>query len=173
MIIAQYNINQSKKKINVQEQSMQRQYHSQGKIRMIYATENPANIHVIRAITCCTVITWCWTVGLSISLLVIKSSDQSCTIGMILSKIHLISLGCPRHSIALQCIYAWPTGQNRGLKQQSFTIWWTMDQVLSLDMLLWNCLMWNVELRAKLFICMCVCGCVCVCIVSKMVIRTI
>ena len=42
-------------------------------------------------------------------LLVNRSSDRSCTRGKILSKIHLISPGCPRPSIALQM-------QNRGLK---------------------------------------------------------
>ena len=46
----------------------------------------------------------CWSTGLS---------DRSCTRGMIHAKIHLISRGCPRSSIALQV-------QNRGLKHHSF-----------------------------------------------------
>ena len=42
-----------------------------------------------------------------------RSSDLSCTRGMILNRIHLISPGCPWPRIALQV-------QNRGVKHQSF-----------------------------------------------------
>ena len=36
-------------------------------------------------------------------LLVNRSSDRSCTTGMMYNKIHIISPGCPRPDIALQC----------------------------------------------------------------------
>ena len=42
-----------------------------------------------------------------------RSSDRSCTRGMLHNKIHLTSPSCPLPSIALQV-------QNRGLKHQSF-----------------------------------------------------
>ena len=53
-----------------------------------------------------------WCRG-SDGLLVNRSTDRSCTRGMIYNQIYLISPGCPRSSIVLQV-------QNRGLTHNSF-----------------------------------------------------